>query len=71
MNDDSPPTEILERAQELFKQNYARCFWHLKPDLIVTQDDLPIIIKGLRAHGGRSGFLAAAMLEKERRTSCP
>ena len=54
----------LELAQQLFKEYYARCFWHLKPDLIVTEQVLPIIIKGLCAQGGRQGMLAAAKLQK-------
>ncbi len=57
---------MLQRAQRLFKQYYAACFWHLKPDLVVTEALIPIIVKGLRKHGGRSAFLDADRLEKER-----
>jgi len=59
-HDDS--TAAVRRAQELFKEYYARCFWHLKPDLVVTQELIPMIVKGLRAHGGRREFLLAAQL---------
>ncbi len=52
----------LRLAQSLFREFYARCFWHMKPDLIVSEPTLPLIIKGLRTHGGRRGVLAAAKL---------
>ena len=52
----------LKLAQSLFREFHARCFWHMKPDLIVTAATLPLIIKGLRTHGGRRGVLAAAKL---------
>jgi hypothetical protein len=55
----------VELAQSLFREYYASCFWHMKPDLVVTKEMLPAILKGLRTHGGRSGFLAADRLEKE------
>jgi hypothetical protein len=55
-------TPAVKLARELFKEYYASCFWHMKPDLIVTEAMIPLVIKGLRAHGGRRGFLAAAQL---------
>ena len=57
------PSPTIELARQLFREYYARCFWHLKPDLVVNESTLPIIIKGLCAHGGRSGMLAAARLQ--------
>ena len=53
----------LDVAQRLFKENYINCFWHLKPDLIVTAEMLPAIVKGLRTYGGRNGALAAEELQ--------
>ncbi len=55
---DHLPT-VVERAQRLFEQYHAQCFWHMRADLIVTEIDLPAIVEGLRTHGGRAGFLAA------------
>ena len=52
----------LALAQELYRQYYASCFWHMKPDLTVTETMIPLIARGLCAHGGRSGMLAAAKL---------
>jgi hypothetical protein len=54
----------VDQARKLFEKHYARCFWHMKPDLIVTEEMIPLIVKGLRAHGDREGFLAAAELLK-------
>lgn len=52
----------LERAQRLYEQYHTQCFWHMRPDLVVTDADIPVIVQGLRTHGGRSGFLAAEQL---------
>jgi predicted Rdx family selenoprotein len=51
-----------EQAQLLFEQYHTQCFWHMRADLIVTEQDLPAIVQGLRTHGGRTGFLAAESL---------
>jgi len=58
------PESRIELAQRLYREFYAACFWHLKPDLVVSEEVLPIILRGLRLHGGRRGFLAAAQLEE-------
>jgi hypothetical protein len=52
----------LELAQELFEKYYEQCFWHMKPDLIITEAELPQLIKGLKMHGGREGYIEAARL---------
>jgi hypothetical protein len=56
------PESRLELARRLYREFYAACFWHLKPDLVVTDEMIPIIIRGLRTHGGRAGLLAASQL---------
>ena len=53
---------VLERAQELFEKYYEQCFWHKRRDLIVTENNLHQIIKGLRTYGGRNGFMEAHKL---------
>jgi uncharacterized protein (DUF4415 family) len=58
---DHLPTRV-ERAQQLFEPYHARCFWHMRADLIVTEPDLPALMDGLRTHGGRAGLLAAEEL---------
>lgn len=59
-----PPTAEarLELARHLFREFYPSCFWHCRPDLVITEEKIPLVIEGLRCHGGRRGFLAAARL---------
>jgi hypothetical protein len=52
----------LELANRLYREYHTRCFWHMKPDLVVSEAILPAIILGLRTHGGKEGALAAARL---------
>lgn len=49
-------------AQQLFEEYYTRCFWYMSPQARIGTDTVPLIAKGLRTYGGRSGFLAAAAL---------
>lgn len=58
----APVSARVELARRLYKEFYAACFWHLKPDLEITETTVPLIVKGLRAHGGRRGLLAATRL---------
>jgi hypothetical protein len=43
------------RAQELFRQFHARCFWHYKSDLEITSENMHLVIDGLKKYGGREG----------------
>ena len=54
---------ILGRAQQIFLQYHAKCFWHLRKDLKVTLENLTIIQKGLRKYGGLEGLRLAAELD--------
>ena len=53
----------LGRAQEIFKSYYAQCFWHLRADLKITPELLPMVIAHLRIYGGKKGFLLAHELD--------
>lgn len=53
---------LLGRAQEIFRQYHSRCFWHLRKDMQVTEEMLPLVREGLKKYGGREGFLLAAEL---------
>jgi hypothetical protein len=53
----------VDLVGRLYHEFYAACFWHLKPDLVVTEEVIPTIVRGLRLHGGRRGLLAAARLD--------
>ena len=52
----------LREARRAFRDYHAQCFWYLRPDMKVTLGDVPEIVRGLRRHGGRKGFLLAARL---------
>jgi hypothetical protein len=61
----SPHTlhERLELANLLYREYRTRCFWHSPPALLITEDLIPFVVKGLRAHGGHRGFKLAARLQ--------
>ena len=54
----------IELAQTLYREYRAVCFWHCKPDLVITEELIPFVVKGLRENGGRKGFLAASALRQ-------
>jgi hypothetical protein len=56
---------IIGRAQQIFSQYHAKCFWHLRKDLKVTTENLSIIQNGLRKYGGLEGLRLAAELDLE------
>lgn len=57
-----PELDKLALAQQAFRDFHSRCFWFMREDLRVTEDDVPAIVKGLRTHGNREAFLLAAKL---------
>jgi hypothetical protein len=54
--------EKLALAQRAFNQFHSRCFWFMREDLRVAEEDVAAIVKGLRAHGNREAFYIAAKL---------
>lgn len=54
--------EQLELARHLFQEFRAQCFWHCSPNLEITEEHIPLVVKGLRSNGGHRGFLLAAKL---------
>lgn len=50
---------LAGRAQELFRQFYAQCFWHYQRDLEITTKNIGLVIEGLRKYGGRAGYILA------------
>lgn len=52
----------VREARKIFREFHARCFWFMRPDLRVTINDIPELVRGLRQNGGRQGFLLAAKL---------
>lgn len=56
------PSERLELANRLYQEFQNRCFWHSPRDLVITEELIPFVVKGLRTYGGHRGFLLAAKL---------
>ncbi len=54
--------ERLALAQQAFERFHSSCFWYMRDDLRVGEEDLETIIRGLRAHGNREAFMLAARL---------
>ena len=52
----------LALAQQAFKKYKAACFWSLRDDLVVTEQNLYLIVEGLRRHGDREAFRIADKL---------
>ena len=52
----------VREARKIFRAFHAQCFWFMRPDLHVTVEDIPELVRGLRQNGGRQGFLLAARL---------
>jgi hypothetical protein len=61
--------ERLELANLLYREFQNRCFWHSPRDLIITEDLIPFVVKGLRTYGGHRGFKLAAKLQSSQATS--
>jgi hypothetical protein len=59
----------VELANQLFREFHARCFWHSPRDLVITEELVPWVIKGLRGHGGHRGFMLSAQLKPRAETS--
>jgi len=56
------PYERIELARDLYRQFHARCFWQSPRGLEINEHHIPFVIKGLRMHGGRIGFMLAGYL---------
>lgn len=54
--------EKLALAQQAFERFHARCFWFMREDAQITEQEIPYICARLRADGGRQGFLLAAQI---------
>jgi len=52
----------LELARKAFNDFYAQCFWSYRDDLEITEEKIPLVIRGLRLHGGHQGYRIAAAL---------
>lgn len=53
-------------AAQLYREFHASCFWHCPKDLVITEDKVEFVAKGLRAYGGHRGFRLAGKLTETR-----
>ena len=53
---------LAGRAQEIFRQYYAQCFWHYDKDLQIEPRHIELVVDGLKKYGGRDGLRLAEEL---------
>jgi hypothetical protein len=56
------PRDRLDLAQRAYREFRSRCFWSYRPDLRITEAEIPFIIRELRRNGGHAGYKVAAQL---------
>ena len=54
----------VREARKLFRTNYSTCFWWARSDLVIRAGDVAWVADGLRKHGGREAWRAAAKLQR-------
>jgi hypothetical protein len=52
----------LALAQQAFERFHSRCFWFMRREARITEQEIPYICERLRADGGRAGFRLAAQI---------
>ena len=61
----------VREARKLFRANHVTCFWWARPDIVIRASDVAWVADGLRKHGGREAWRAAARLEQMLRPASP
>jgi hypothetical protein len=59
------PGERVELANQLYQHYHTQCFWHCPRDLVITEDMIPFVVKGLRAQGDRRAFILSGRLQPD------
>lgn len=54
----------VREARKLYREYFPTCFWWARPDLVIGLRDVAWVADGLRKHGGRDAWRAAARLER-------
>jgi hypothetical protein len=62
-------SERLQLANRLYGEFHTQCFWHSPRDLVITEELVPFVVKGLRTHGGRRGYMLADKLQDKNATA--
>ena len=52
----------LALARRAFRDFRSQCFWSYRDDLIITEEDIPFVIRQLRQYGGHIGYRIVAEL---------
>ena len=52
----------VREARRAYRRFRTQCFWSYRPDLVITQADVPWVAEQLRKHGGREAWLVGARL---------
>ncbi len=60
--EESKRARRLDLARMAFKEFSAQCFWSWNEHAEITEATIPLIIRGLRLHGGHKGYEIAAKL---------
>ncbi len=58
----------VREARKLYRAYYTTCFWWARPDVVIGKADIAWVAEGLRKHGGREAWRAAANLERPAKT---
>jgi hypothetical protein len=52
----------LALAQRAYREFRSQCFWSYRSDLVITEGEIPFVIRGLRKYGGHKGYKIVAKL---------
>ena len=52
----------VREARRAFRKYHAQCFWYMRRDAEITESNIPEIVRGLKANGGRQGLILAEKL---------
>jgi hypothetical protein len=52
----------VQLAQRAYRDFHPLCFWSYRPDLVITEDKIPFVVRGLRKYGGHKGYMIVAQL---------
>jgi hypothetical protein len=55
----------VELARELFQRFHAQCFWNSPRDMCIDESRIEFVANGLRANGGREGFILGSQAQTE------
>ncbi len=54
--------EKLVLARQAFRDFHTQCFWFMREDAQIGEENIETVVRGLRSHGNREAFFIAAQL---------